>query len=247
MASKGPSKAYRKGISLMEAVQMFSDEDASEQTFIGIRWPNGVECPGCGSDEVTIRPIHRKPQQWRCNACRYDFSVRSGTAIESSRHPLSKWAMTVYLIVTSLKGVASMKLHRDIGVTQKTAWHMAHRIREAWHTTIEPFAGTVEADETFVGGRKRNKHSLNRLKNGGIGPGKVVVAGIKNRGRIRLPHQWLAVETQPRCRGSWSTTPNRMQWSTRTTTRPTMTCRARMNQWCTRYAITSMGWRTPMA
>ena len=126
----GPGKAYRKGMTLVEAVQKFADEEAAHQWFVDRRWPNGVICPDCESVNVKMRNTKRKTPVYHCNACKYDFTVKSGTIMHDSKLPLSKWAIAFYLFNTSLKGVSSMKLHRDLGITQKNAWHMAHRIRE---------------------------------------------------------------------------------------------------------------------
>ena len=113
-----------------------------------------------------------------CSDCRSYFSVRTGTALERSKVPLRKWAFAIYLELTSLKSVSSMKLHRDIGVTQSTAWFMLHRIREAW--TQDPharLAGPVEVDETYIGGKYRNMHAAARRRS----PKKTTVIGAKDR------------------------------------------------------------------
>lgn len=115
--------------------------------FVNARWPDGAACPSTSQEPPT-----RKPQPYRCRDCRKDFSVK--TVMEGSHLPLSKWAMAAYLLITNLKGVSSMKLHRDLGITQKTAWHLAHRIRKAWESNGGLFAGPVEMDETFVGGKR---------------------------------------------------------------------------------------------
>lgn len=152
MAHKAPGKHYRKGLPLVEAVRQFSDEEDMERMFMEARWPNGVRCPRCESPNIQDRT--GQPRTFRCRACRFDFTIKTDTVMQGSNLPLSKWVLCSYLMTTSLKGVSSMKLHRDLGVTQKTAWHMAHRIRRAWESGGGLFSGPV---------------------------GKVAVAGIKDR------------------------------------------------------------------
>ena len=118
------------------------------------------------------------------------FSVRIGTALERSKVMLRQWVFAIYLEMTSLKGVSSMKLHRDIGVTQKTAWFMLHRIREAWGEARETFAGPVEADEAYFGGLRANMPKAKRKALTGRGTaGKTAVAGVKDRGTKRVAAQ----------------------------------------------------------
>ena len=153
MSCKGPGKHFRKGITYVELIQMFPDDAAAEAWFIRNRWPDGVRCPKCNSDNIQERRT-RKPQPYRCRSCRKDFSVKTNTLMHSSPLGFQVWAIAIFLSATHLKGLSSMKLHRDLGVTQKTAWHLAHRIREAWKNEVDPFIGPVEVDETYVGGNR---------------------------------------------------------------------------------------------
>ena len=183
MSQKAPGKSHRKGLSLIQLLDMFPNEKAAVKWFENEFW-NGERCCGhCGSLR-TGKASHRKMPYW-CSDCRSYFSVRTGTALEHSKVPLRKWAIAIYLELTSLKSISSMKLHRDIDVSQPTAWFMLHRIREAWsNDSPGEFSGPVEADETYIGGRRTNMSNWKRkaLENTGRGPvGKTAVVGIKDR------------------------------------------------------------------
>ena len=179
---KAPGKAHRNGITLLELAPMFPDEQSATAWFEAQVWPNGRCCGHCGSVKTSEVP-NRNPMPYWCSDCRSYFSVKTGTALEHSKVPLRKWAFAIYICCTHLKSVSSMKLHRDLGVTQKTAWFMMHRLREAW--SFEPgatFTGTVEVDETYFGGKRRNMHAAKRKELDGRGPtGKTVVVGMKHR------------------------------------------------------------------
>ena len=177
---KAPGKHYRRGVSLIEIMDLFPDDRTAEDWFVSIRWPDGKTCPFCESKDVAER-ASRKPMPYRCRSCKRYFSVKHGTVMESSKLGCRKWAIAIYLLTTGLKGTASMKLHRDLKVTQKTAWHMAHRIRETFAQASLPFDGPAESDEMFVGGLERNKHESKRNRGAGHHSGKTVLAGMKDR------------------------------------------------------------------
>ena len=178
----------------MELTKMFPDNETAEAWFIAQRWPTGVCCPGCGSLNVQERKT-RKPQPYRCRDCRKDFSVRTGTLMHATNLGYRTWAFAIYMVVTNLKSVASMKLHRDLKITQKTAWHLMHRIRENFDDRSDSFAGPVEVDETYVGGKRSNMSNAKRkaLADTGRGPvGKTAVVGAKDRSTKKVAARVVA-------------------------------------------------------
>ena len=183
-----PGKSFRKGLSIFELQNMFPNEESAREWFEGIVWAKGRHCPHCGSKH-TKETTRKATMPYHCRDCKTYFSARIGTILEDSRLPYRKWVLAIYLHMTSLKGVSSMKLHRDIKVTQKTAWFMLQRIREAFKRDDDdepPMGGPVEIDETFVGGRARNMSNAKRRerKKAGVGSGTsdmTAVVGAKCR------------------------------------------------------------------
>ena len=133
----------------------------------------------CGSDNVQENASH-PTMRHRCRTCRKFFSVKIGTAIECSKVGCQTWAIAIYLLATGLKGASSIKLHRDLRVTQESAWHLAHRIRESFDDNPDLFSGPVELDEAYFGGREKDKHANQKLRAGRGTVGKTVVAGARD-------------------------------------------------------------------
>jgi transposase-like protein len=170
---------------LRDAVIWFADFDHCRDFMVELRWADGtVKCPRCGSDNVTWLA---KARVWKCYAKheRPTFTLKTGTIFENSPIPLEKWLTAAWLIISCKNGVSSYEIHRALGVTQKTAWFMLHRIRLAMQDTgFNKLAGEVEVDESFIGGKARNMHKAKRERViTGRGPqGKEVVFGMVERG-----------------------------------------------------------------
>src|ERR1039457_6496359 len=166
-------------ISTFELFALIPDAETARLYLESRLWPNGVTCPTCAGRE---RITNRKGDFYRCNRCETTFTVRTGTIFERSHVPLHKWVYAMYLVVTARKGISSMQMAKEIGITQKSAWFVLHRLREACNNDTSKLSGLVEIDETFVGGKESNKHESRKLKAGRGPVGKTPILGMRERG-----------------------------------------------------------------
>lgn len=186
---QAPGRCDREGLSVIDLFKMFPDNVSARKWMEELRWPkNERHCPVCGSLNTKTVP-NEKPMPYHCGDCRKYFSVKTGTVMQSSKIGLQKWVIAIYLMSTNLKGVSSMKLHRDLGVTQKTAWFMAQKIRQGWlGGQDDKFDGVVEVDETYIGGKSKNMSAKER-KARKQWSNKYTVVGILERdGDVRAAH-----------------------------------------------------------
>jgi transposase-like protein len=188
------AKTTKSAISTFQLFALFPDQESARIYLEKRRWPDGVKCPVCSSGE---RITTRKAGYYRCNACAEDFTVRTGTIFERSHIPLHKWIYAMYLLVTARKGISSLQLSKEIGITQKSAWFMLHRIREACGKDLTKMRGIVEIDETYVGGLEANKHESKKLKSGRGPVGKKPVLGMRERGgrTVAMPMDEITLES----------------------------------------------------
>lgn len=145
---------------LVEAIRHFSDADTCFAFMCDVRWPDGVSCPRCQCREVSFTSPRRL---WKCKGCKKQFSIKVGTIMEDSPIGLAKWLAAMWMIANAKNGISSYEIHRAIGVTQKTAWFLLHRIRLAMQQgTTEKLSGEVETDETYIDGKAKNMHKSKR-------------------------------------------------------------------------------------
>jgi transposase-like protein len=168
----------------LQAIRYFANADVAHDFMVKMRWPHGVKCPLCHGDKVRFtKTSGEKPRRlWNCHGCKKQFTAKVGTIFEDSPIGFDKWLPAIWLIVNAKNGVSSCELARALGVTQKSAWFMLHRIRHALQCgTVEKLSGEVEADETFIGGLSKNMHKRKRKKLGTGGVGKTAVMGLIQR------------------------------------------------------------------
>ena len=204
-----PAKIEKEGvISVFDFFQMFPDEDSAREYIEKIRWEDGVCCPHCGCEGVTKRKRVPKRKQvtklkrkgyYYCRWCQDRFTVRTRTVFQRSHIPLNKWLYAIYMLETSRKGISSIQLAKEVGITQKSAWFMLHRLREGCDVEVAPLKGEVEIDETWIGGKKTRMHyAKKKLLPPGPYGGKVPVLGLRERetGRvIAYPIENVGIDT----------------------------------------------------
>ncbi len=176
-------------MTLNQLLAQFPDEETCRKYLVERRWPNGISCPKCGN--VKVWHVTHRPFHWICKACNKNgrrFSVISGTVFENTKYPLRDWFKVIFLMAQSKKGMSALQIHRMLGTgSYETAWYMCHRIRAAMkNTSWDKLMGEVELDETFLGGKDRNRHwSKKHRGSGGFGSGKVgVIGAISRKGNV---------------------------------------------------------------
>ena len=169
-------------ISTFQLFQLYPDAESARVYFERRRWNGHVVCPHCGCDERISARGGKRIGYYRCGDCRQEFTIRTGTIFERSHVPLHKWLYAMYLVVTARKGISSLQLSKEIGVTQKTAWFILQRLREACGGDDDKLRGIVEIDEVYIGGLERNKHASKKSRAGRGPSGKQPVLGMRQRG-----------------------------------------------------------------
>jgi transposase-like protein len=184
MKDKASDDKPPKAMSLEEFQAWIPDEASAVVYFEKTRWNGEPTCPHCESKDV-LRVVSGKPMPFRCRSCREHFSVKTGTVMQSSKIGVRIWLLTMYFMSVAKKGVSSCQMARQFGIKQDTAWFLGQRIRESWNQERFIVDGEVEMDETYIGGKEKNKHASKRRHAGRGGVGKTMVVGLRQRkGRI---------------------------------------------------------------
>ncbi|MYD58397.1 MAG: IS1595 family transposase [Cenarchaeum sp. SB0678_bin_8] len=185
--TQGPGRNHRNGLTLQELLQMFPDNETAMRWFESNIWPDGRKCPTCNNPDTV--PARHPKMPYYCYKCKSHFSVKKGTIMQQSKITYQQWAIATYQFMTNVKGISSMKLHRDLGITQSSAWFMVQRLRESWKELagVDKMEGPVEIDEVYIGGIEKNKHADKKQAGSQGDANKVAVIGIKDRktGTIR--------------------------------------------------------------
>ena len=169
-------------ISTFQLFQMYPDAESARVYLEKRRWQGKPICPHCGCDGRITARKGKRVGYYLCGDCKSEFTVRTATIFERSHVPLHKWIYAVYLVVTARKGISSLQMSKEIGVTQKTSWFMLGRLREACGGDLDKLKGIVEVDECFIGGKEGNKHANKKLHAGRGTVGKQAVIGLRERG-----------------------------------------------------------------
>ena len=205
MAHKAPGNARRTGISIKKLIRMFSKEDKAREWLEAQIWPDGPHCPHCGSVNVQCG-IRHNTMTHRCRDCpnRPQFSLKTGTVMHGTKLDYSDWAIAIYILTTNLKGVSSVKLHRDLEITKKSAWHLLHRLSASFESGDSPFHAPIKADETYIGGKRKNMSNVRHreMVDAGRGPvGKDAVVSVEDRATNKVRAKVVHVTDAPHVAG----------------------------------------------
>jgi transposase-like protein len=172
------TKSFKAEMNLPKLVEQFGNDEKCRARLVELRWPKGVTCPRCQSQSISTIA---ERSQYDCNACRYQFSVTSGTIFHDTHLPLTKWFFAIYLMTESKKGMSALQIKRTLSISYETAWFLCHRIRAAMRDiNAELLRGIVEVDETYVGGKTRH------MGHGYKGNKAIAIGAIQRAGKIRL-------------------------------------------------------------